>query len=156
MCPYCIGFFSIVEILYNEVMLRDAFAILLGQKYLFFIVKLHLKTNELELPSLKSFPYQSSISQLAGINFKLENHHTIFPTLQHEYIWRPSILKMNENVICINSAVCECGCEIGSFFVSDGVVRLLNAIVMKNLDVAYPNVKKLTHQVILLSHYITP
>jgi hypothetical protein len=51
--------------------------------------------------------------------------------------------------------VCECGCEILSFLVSDGVVRLLYAIIVENLHVAYPNVKKLTHQVILLSHYIT-
>jgi hypothetical protein len=76
-------------------MLRDAFAILLSQKYLFFIVKLHLKTNELELPSLKSFSHHAPISQLAGIYFKLENHHTIFPALQREYIWRSSVLEVN-------------------------------------------------------------
>jgi hypothetical protein len=50
----------------------------------------------------------------------------------------------------------EGGSEILAFFVSDAVVRLLDAVAMQDLHADYPDVKKLGHQVILLSHPQNP
>lgn len=153
MCAYGIGFFGVVKILHDKVVLRDSFKELIHHKNFLFGVNLHLQAYKLKLSPLQPLAEQPPIPQLAGVEFKLEDHHAVLPALEHEEVRRAAVLQGDENVICgFRSVLREGGSEILAVFVSDGVVRLLYAVVMQDLHAAHPDVKKLGHQVILLSH----
>ena len=64
MGPDDAGFFGIVEILYDKVVLGNLLHVLVSEKYLTLGVYLYFQTDQLKLPSLYPFPQQPPIFQL--------------------------------------------------------------------------------------------
>lgn len=153
----CRGYFlAIVQLLNDQVVLRDALDELISKEDIFLIIKMHLDVNYLLLPSLHPLLHQTPTPQLRCVQLKGKRHHAAFPTLQCQVLREPAFLELDEDVIADTDVVpCEDRGKILLVLMRDGEIGLLYAVVVLDLDRTDPHVQELNHSsYILLSQNI--
>ena len=96
----CGGYFlAIVQLLNDQVVLRDAFDVLISKEDILLIVKMHLNVNNLLLTSLHPLLHQTAAPQLRGVQLEGKHSHAAFPALQGQVLREPAFLELDEDVI---------------------------------------------------------
>ena len=75
-------FLAIVQLLNDQIVLRDAVNILISKEDIPLVVKMHLNIYNLLLPSLHSLLHLPTTPQLGGVQLEGKDSHAAFPALQ--------------------------------------------------------------------------
>lgn len=98
-------FLAIVELLNDQVMLRDAVNILISKEDIPLTVQMHLNIYNLLLASLHPLLHQPAAAQLGGVQLEGKDSGAAFPALQGHVFGESGLLKLYEDVVADGEVV---------------------------------------------------